>query len=196
MKRSGKDTVANLFAEAFVKRGKTAGVMGFADALRSMMMTLNPIVEVGYAEVYSFGREIPEVVTTHERYAEVVQSRGYDAAKEVDEVRRLLQVFGTEVIREQMGDNVWADTLRKRAMESEMDWVMVPDTRFVNEHAMIRDEGGIVIRVDRPAVKASYGDRHASETEWLDLDYDHLILNNGSIGELSLQVDAIVASTV
>ena len=59
---------------------------------------------------YGSGLGATERVT----YREAIEERGYTEAKaEFPEVRRLLQVFGTEVGRDLFGENVWVDIMKR-----------------------------------------------------------------------------------
>ena len=82
--RSGKDTVSELLVLNYgFKR------MAFADGIREALLALNPILHDGM------------------RLNEIVQMYGWDVAKSKDEVRRLLQVMGTEVGRKLIHEDVW-----------------------------------------------------------------------------------------
>ncbi len=71
--QSGKDTVAELLCLNYgFKR------IAFADAIREGVVRLNPMLDDGI------------------RVADLVEDYGWDVAKGNTEVRRLLQVFGTE----------------------------------------------------------------------------------------------------
>jgi len=73
---SGKDEVAKVLVDLYgYKR------IAFADAIRDALYELNPLV------------------SDRIRVADLVDEYGWDFAKKNFEVRRLLQVFGTEVGR-------------------------------------------------------------------------------------------------
>ena len=66
-----------------------------------------------------------------------------------DEVRRLLQWWGTDLRREHYGDDYWVRKGIANAEEASQ-WaglVVVTDVRFANEAQIIRDHGGIVAEV-------------------------------------------------
>jgi hypothetical protein len=171
--RSGKDTVANILVGS---HGFTR--VAFADILRDAVYTLNPFVGP-WTDLQS-----------------VVDQHGWEYAKtdgpkyQHEEVRRLLQVMGTDVGRRLFGDNVWVDSLFS-TLEPEKDYV-VSDCRFVNEADAIRARGGQVIRVERPGTAPING--HLSETALDDYGFDHRLINNGTLGDLALAVTAWVDS--
>lgn len=104
-------------------------------------------------------------------------------------IRQLLQKFGTEVGRN-ISPNIWVDALmndyKKAKLDGyEKDWI-VTDVRFENEAKAIRENNGILIRVNR---NTGFNDTHLSETA-LDnyKEFDLVIDNNGTIDELIKKV--------
>jgi len=69
------------------------------------------------------------------------------------------------------------------------NWV-ITDTRFPNEAKAIKDAGGIVIRVDRPGVKAV--NTHPSETALDDWNFDYKIMNGSDIASLMFSLEVIL----
>ena len=122
--QSGKDTVAEMLCLNYgFKR------ISFALPMRDAIYTLNPLIDG----------------TT--RITDVIDEYGWDAAKANPEVRRLLQVFGTEVGRKIFGETFWIDQAFKRAEEYER--VVFSDVRFPNEATAIQAKGGDVWRINR-----------------------------------------------
>lgn len=100
-------------------------------------------------------------------------------------IRQLLQKFGTEVGRN-ISPNLWVDALMNDYIKAKLDgyeedWI-VTDVRFENEAEAIRENGGILIRLNR---NTGSNDQHPSETA-LDnyKNFDLVIDNNGTIDEL------------
>lgn len=177
-KRAGK----NEFAEALgVTSGRSDGVyvFAFADAIREIMYAVDPII----------GYENGEFV----RYATVVDERGYEAAKEYPEFRQFAQRLGTEGGRVVFGDSVWVDiVMGKVAALPDDALVLIPDVRFPNEYDAIKGSGGYVVRVDRPSLVEDEHDAHASETEWLDLEPDTVVRNEGPLSDLRLKAHVLL----
>lgn len=100
-------------------------------------------------------------------------------------IRQLLQKFGTEVGRN-ISSNLWVDALMNDYIKAksdgyEEDWI-VTDVRFQNEANAIRENGGILIRINR---NTGLNDTHISETALDDYkDFDLVIDNNGTLDEL------------
>ncbi len=163
-KRHGKDTAA----EAFVKHHGFFRV-GFADALKRAALALDPIVR------------FDGVLWL--RLQDVVDDIGWESAKEISEIRRILQRLGTEVVRDTVHPDGWlmawqhqVDSFGNAGVEN----VVVPDVRFLNEAAYVRKLGGRIVRVVRPDLPES-GDGHASEIEQDQIEADLTVVNEGSV---------------
>jgi len=155
--QSGKDTVAEMLCLNYAFKR-----ISFALPMRDAIYTLNPLVD---------GRS---------RIADVVDEYGWDVAKANPEVRRLLQVFGTEVGRELFGERFWIDQAFKRAEEYQR--VVFSDVRFPNEAKAILQRGGDVWRVNRGNHGAVNG--HTSEHAMDNFMFKHVIFNNGTLDDL------------
>lgn len=162
--RSGKDTVA----ETLVEHGWEKA--SFASPIKEAVYVLNPKVGFDYEDV---------------DYKHVVDTYGIDEAKvKYPEVRRLLQVFGTEVGREMFGPNFWVE----QAIASIPDGnkVVFADVRYPNEANAIRYLGGKVLWVNREGVEAL--NDHPSENSLNTFDFDDTIENNGTTDDLKQKV--------
>jgi len=93
--------------------------------------------------------------------------------------RELLQVLGTEGVRENIRDDAWL-LAAERAI-SHHDLVVITDVRFPNEAEFVRAHGGEVWRVIRPG---HAGDGHASETSQKLIRADLVLNNHGSLADL------------
>lgn len=167
VKQSGKDTVAKTLVDeyGFVR-------LAFADAIRQAAYELDPILDVS-----DYGDHL-------DRLQDVVDSIGWDRAKnEWPEIRRILQVLGTESIRA-LQDDFWISVVT-RQIQPDKNYV-ITDVRYPNEIDAILELGGEVFKVKRGAVAQS-GDLHPSETALLDYDLPE-IDNNGTLTELEREV--------
>jgi hypothetical protein len=159
--QSGKDTVAELLCLNYgFKR------ISFALPMRDAVYTLNPFLESG------------------NRVADLVDEYGWDVAKGNAEVRRLLQVFGTDVGRELFGETFWIDQAFKRAAEYQR--VVFSDVRFPNEAKAIQNKGGDVWRINRH--NHAPVNHHISEHAMDNHLFKHVIYNDGTLDELSDEV--------
>lgn len=175
-KRSGKDSVANILVEefGFVK-------VGFADALREMALAIDPVVGA-YTE-HSSHSDYELHLTT---YSEIVNSVGYEKAKELPQVRRFLQRLGTEGIRGCFGTDAWVEALDKRTFSQRDSGVnlAVPDVRFPNEAEWVLRRG-FLWRINRPGFGGD--DAHESERHIPTLPV-HQALTATNLTELRAEV--------
>ena len=159
--RSGKDTVAELLCLNYGYER-----VSFADPMRKALYVLSP--------------KLDGIV----RLSEYVDDYGWDVAKQNQEVRRLLQVFGTEVGRKMFGLDFWIDITLKDVDNSKH--VVISDVRFPNEADAITKLGGSIWRINRHNHSAVNG--HASEHAMDNYLFNHVIYNDGTLDDLSDEV--------
>ena len=162
---AGKDTAAaGLIADGWKR-------MSFAEPIRQMLLVLNPLIQ-------------EDLLTTH-RLKDLVNTYGWDETKRTfPEVRRLLQVMGTEVGRQMIDEDLWT-------ILAEKEWsantkagfnTVVTDLRFINEANALQVDGGIIVRIHRLGVEPARG--HVSDTSVDLIRPDYEIVNNGSPEDL------------
>lgn len=176
---AGKDVFADRLVEqhGFVK-------LGMSDTLAEALYRLNPWIDIGEDGLA--------------RYQTLVDFEGYVSAKRYPEVRRLLQVLGTEVGRELLGENIWVDAARRRITEQlELgNNVVITGIRFPNELELFEyweDDDFVAattVWVDRPSLPA--GDTHASENSISPEDFEYQLLNDSTLEALEERSDALL----
>lgn len=154
--RSGKDEIAKVLVEEL---GFTR--VAFADPIRNMLLEVNPYLEKNV------------------RLVDVVAEYGWDVAKAMPEVRRLLQATGVSA-RTHISPTVWIDAaLRNKNVKD----IVVTDVRFRNEATVLRSmRDSKIWRVDRPGIEAV--NNHVSEHDLDDWTFDEVIFNNGTLDDL------------
>lgn len=105
--------------------------------------------------------------------------------------RDFLQRFGTEVMRENFGQDFWIKHMRNRLaqMTRGHDRFVITDCRFDNEAELVRSLGGIVVEVKRPGFT---GGAHASDA---GVKADDTVYNDSSLYNLSLEAARLANST-
>lgn len=93
---SGKDSVGQILVSEYQYTR-----VAFADALKSMALALDPIVD----------RLGQETLLHPVRLHALVRADGWEAAKMNPEVRRFLQALGTEAVRDHLGEDAWIRAL-------------------------------------------------------------------------------------
>lgn len=167
--RSGKDTAADHLVNEY---GFTR--YSFAAPMKEAMYRLNPIVHSD--QIGNF------------RYKDLVDVYGLDTAKDSHpEIRRLLQVFGTEVGRDMFGENFWVNLALNSAKE---DRVVISDVRFKNEAEGIKAAGGEVWRINRIGIGPVTD--HPSEIDLDGYPFDYVIDNDSTVQDLNSAIDAII----
>ena len=114
-------------------------------------------------------------------------------------VRDFLQKLGTDGLRDGLHTNTWVNALMAdyKCVPADRapggwdcnNWI-ITDTRFPNEAKAIKNAGGIVIRVDRPGVKAI--NDHPSEVGLDNWDFDHKIMNGSDMTSLLFSVGGML----
>lgn len=193
----GKDVVADHLVDelGWVK-------VGMSDALNEILMVLNPHIptvdEKTVAKKFLGVTYSTKTVTTTStmQYADVVKQLGYTKAKEIPEVRRLLQAMGTEVGRKMIDTNIWVKMMSKKVRELKkkgVPGVIVTGIRFPNESKAIKTLEGELWWVDRPGhVAESDAASHDSENSLKPDDFEVFIENDRSLNDLRAKVDDLV----
>lgn len=107
--------------------------------------------------------------------------------------RSALQVLGTDLIRNQLGEllglteNVFITRMRHHLLQ-ERGPVVISDVRFPDEVSLVKEMGGIIIKVVRPGIP---GDDHESETSLDDVSPDILLENDSSLEDFLRKIDSL-----
>jgi len=170
--QSGKDTIGQGLVEKYGFER-----LSFADIIREAVYTLNPVVS------YS-------AVSGTFRVRGLVDAYGWEWCKSnYPEVRRLLQVMGTEVGRDLIYEAIWIDGVRNKFRNG--DYV-ITDVRFENEAEMIRsNREGLLVKIIRDGVGPV--NTHSSDSGLPDELFDLVINNDGSLEEFIAHVDEIAS---
>ena len=182
---SGKGTVADIL----VDQGFTK--VSFADKLKD-----------GVSTIFGWDRAMLEGDTDESRTWREQPDDFWSAETEMEVTPRLvLQLFGTDCLRNGFHDGVWVSLLKKHMLDNPDNYV-IPDVRFRNEQNMIRELGGEIWRVQRGDIPEWYGcamldnttgsnlmeeyDVHPSEYKWIDMNnkFDVTLYNEGTIEDL------------
>ena len=159
--QSGKDSTAELLC---LNYGYTR--LAFADPMRQALMVINPKLD------------------SITRVSDLVEDYGWDVTKRNPEVRRLLQVLGTDFGRKMLGDDVWIK-IALLGIKSE-DKIVISDVRYPNEAQAIKNLSGSLWRINRHNHSAVNG--HTSEHAMDNYMFNHVIYNDGTLDDLSDEV--------
>ena len=154
----------------------------------------------------------PLYYTTREAAVAVAEDV-YEVEEIVMTRRLMLQLMGTDAMRNHIHPNFWVNALMSDYKPEEdyqegttpenLKWVegeypnwIITDTRFPNELEAVKKKGGISIRVERlvdsenkPIIREN---EHPSETALDNSGFDYIIHNSGSIETLIALVKEIL----
>jgi len=191
--RAGKDTTAEFVEELGFKRA------AFADKLKHTVMDL---YNFSNAQMFGDEKEIQD-----ERYPNLIDAEvtmnynngEYITASNPDYLphftpRRILQLFGQQ--QRSLNPDIWAayvfNSTLTRMMEEGCNKVGDTDFRFKNEAVVAarwaeqdpENRSLYVVKVHRPGVFAGSGANDISEIDLDDYEFQHTILNDGSLEDL------------
>ena len=122
--------------------------------------------------------------------------------------RWILQQWGTEVGRRGFHEDIWVASLENRLRKTTNN-IVITDCRFPNEIDVIKNAGGIIVRIGRGKdpdwiedamqyLESPIGDPpshlpHQSEWAWLGRRYNVYVSNNGPINWLHERLDLMMA---
>jgi hypothetical protein len=198
---SGKDTVAQIIQECTPYHKWE--VKKWAGKLKVIAELITGIPKEKFEDQDFKYTNLPEC------WDRQVQSGRYKTTQSMS-VRDLLQLLGTEAMRNGLHENVWVNALMSEykfthyavgALDTELtddmgmypNWI-ISDTRFPNELAAARTKNAITIKVHRPGSKSDEKQaQHASETALDNVtDWDYVISNDGDLSDLRLKVYEIL----
>lgn len=129
-----------------------------------------------------------------------------DMQRKPDYVRKLLQIVGTNLFREQIDKDFWVKRILKVITDRELNervsshthHIVITDVRFVNEGVLIKELGGLVIRISGvQRGKSVTGDqKHPSEMEVLKIFADTSLFNKSTKRQLGEDLENIITKWV
>ena len=108
--------------------------------------------------------------------------------------RQIMQTLGTDWGRDMIDQDIWIKCWKGQAVSALGDGfnVVVDDVRRHNEAQVIKDFGGLMVKVVRPDGGSEAFSGHASEGGLEDWPFDHTLVNDGTIADLERQILALV----
>ena len=124
---------------------------------------------------------------------ELAVSMGWRGKKD-EKGRRLLQLLGTEVCRECLGEDYWIKKWLDRytkALIAEKSIVIIDDIRFLNELQFLKAMGSTLIKItDRYDITVNAA--HDSEQDLENVLFTRVIKNNSTLHALQLEAKLIM----
>ena len=179
-KEHGKDALAEFINDI----SESGQLVGMSEPLCEAALRTDPWIQ------------LPDKTYWFEKLSDIVAHVGWTEAKTIPDVRTFLQGLGTDVGRKMWDENVWVNIARTRVGEllGAGRTVAVTGIRYPNELKMINDFGGMAVWVERPGhvTDESTAD-HESEHALTSVDFDQVILNDGTLDDLRTQAVGLVA---
>ena len=150
----------------------------FADALKAICIDL---FNIPFENVYGTNEQKNKKIS-HLKWNNMPSQKNKDTRRaKIGSMtaREFMQYFGTDVMRK-IWEPIWCQNTVNRIVAEQSQLAIIADVRFPNEVDIIKDAGGIVIKLNRDL----FEDEHASETQ-LDAEnydqenFDYVIENQG-----------------
>lgn len=188
---SGKDTVADILCESY---GYTR--ISFAATLKDAV-----------AAVFSWNREMLEGRTSEARAEREQVDEWWSNRLQMQGLtpRRVLQEWGTDVLRNNFHADIWIASLERQIMTAPADArFVITDCRFPNELNVLRNLGAAIWWIHRGALPAWWSVAavggippgiHVSEVLWVPIVLQHSIEinNNGTLDDLHCCIKNLLA---
>ena len=188
--QSGKDTVGSIMVQdhGYVR-------MAFGDILKRVAVIIDPIIPIWSSAAAWLRDRRLLALGPFARLSDIVRVAGWETAKKIKEVRRFIQVLGTEAGRHILGRDVWVEALHQEMrrlkevstarLRQGFSRFVITDVRFPNEGDYVRlDNKGFLVLVDNYRAEPNACGMHSSEAYVKLLSHDYVIDNNGTISDL------------
>lgn len=180
LKRSGKDHTAGILREKLGE--EKVQVLSFAEPLKQIVADT---FDISIAELEELKNKSEAL------FLEEPKIHGHEYYKMTD-FRTILQRFGTEGMKPQFGEAVWANVALSKITENFSEYVIIPDFRFNIESDVIKSSNYRVVTLKIRNDDLPTADLHASERELDDYHFDHEIDNTGYAKNLDKKVEDFI----
>lgn len=179
-KQAGKDTAAKMISDLLRENGKTCHITYFAEPLKEMCISI-----LGLDRNLVYGSNEDKNKLTHIKWdtfphdVRLKYTHKELIRRDYMTIREVLQVLGTDIMREMFDYNIWAKAPFNRKWDE--DVVILADVRFENEKHFTEVNGGFIIRLER---NTGLNDSHISETALDNMEFQYKFRNDGTFQEL------------
>lgn len=167
--RAGKDFTAQSLKEYYISKGYTVEIKSYAAPMKRIAAAL-------------FGISLEQLDDFKNRTSDV-SIEVYDNRNILDRTtpsfqlesnfRTFLQLLGSDAIKPEFGNSVWADLMKLHIQQSDADIIIIPDCRFTTELQTFPTS--ITVRVINGSLEPPMD--HASELELLEYPVDFTVDN-------------------
>jgi len=148
-----------------IKSIEQVRIYSFADPIKEFCID---VLGVSHEQVY--GTDDQKNVPTEYRWETFPSLVNVNGKKGQMTAREIMQVFGTDIMRNMFSQGVWVNACLRRIKKENPTIAIIADLRFPSELHPILDSGGYVVRLGRKL----FEDNHPSETSLDDCDWSSL----------------------
>lgn len=170
-KQSGKDTLVR-YLNPIINAAGRVEYFSFADQLKKFLIDA---MGIDYSSVWGSDEEKnkPTNYFWDKLPYDIRRSNAkpgtYEARTGPMSGREIMQVFGTNIMRELFDDKIWVNACFRDIQSRNPDFALLADMRFPSELSPWVSNNGFIIRLLRDV---SNGDSHSSETALDYFDWD------------------------
>lgn len=186
--QSGKDTIAKIIME--LRKDKPWKILRFADAVKDIVCILLNCTRNDLEDINFKNKELGKEWDNN-----IIKNNSYTASIKMTP-RKLLQLIGTECGRNIIHPDIWVNCLKKKYYQFRNQYnIIIPDLRFDNEANFVKENNGKIIIVERENIINSESIKSHSSENSLTIDQNYSIIkNNGTISDLTIQIEKILTS--
>lgn len=195
---SGKDTVGQMIVDLTMQKSTNVVSNEFGDPMTDTKGNYVTLPDYPRFTIKKFAGKLKQVASLMTGVpVEKFEDQDFKASKMGEEwggmtYREFLQKLGTDAIRHHVHENSWVNSAMAGYTEDK-NWIFT-DCRFPNEAQVIKDKGGVIIRVNRypPGCSPAFMNRGETEVSLDDWKFDHVIYNLGTLDDLKNQIKEIL----
>lgn len=109
--------------------------------------------------------------------------------------REILQWLGTDVLKKNINDDFFLIHMKKRIEQSKSNLIIITDLRFDNEAELIKELGGIIIKLVRNTTTTEHT-IHSSEQGISQKFVDYEIINNSTLDDFQQSLQPIFLNLI
>lgn len=211
--RSGKDTVADIISKnCEVERHAFAGILkkyskeDFGQMTEQINQVLNEFDKkvdlILFADSEEYNEFRKAKAWLKDQLYTFNESQWYDDKNLI--TRNVLQLYGTEVVRKRMGkETFWVDKVIEEITQSTKELHVITDWRFKNEfnrlseclvHGVLLNDNYelITARISSNRSIVDQGNKHQSEIDLEDFNFQYIIENNEDLNSLENKVKELM----
>lgn len=169
-KQSGKTSACEFVSNLYY--GHHTGnvkIYNFADPLKQLCIN---VLGLTHSQCYGPDESKNERVNCYRNYCP--DNSGQMTAREV------MQYVGTDVFRK-MQHNVWSDATIRLIQKESPSLALIADCRFPNEVEAVKNNGGVVIKLNRDLYTSEHASEKALDEDMYDQSNFDLVIDNHDI---------------